>query len=301
MRVPALVTLALTISLGIATAQDGVRFVPDSSWPADRAKAPGYGAYAVSAAAVDAKGQVFIFQRGPVPVLVFDQAGRYLRGWGENGFSSPHGCRVDPDGNLWLTDNGDHRVLKYSPEGKLLLTLGVKGEAGDDATHFNKPTDVAFAPNGDVYVSDGYGNSRVARFTRAGKFVSAWGKKGTAPGEFNLPHSIAIDPQGRVYVADRENARLQVFTAEGKFITQWNEVGNPYGLFLTPDQRLIISDGIAHTVSVYDLQGKRLARFGMQGKEFGQLDLPHLLTMDRHGALYVCEVNGKRVQRFKPE
>lgn len=286
-------------TLAVAAAAQTVRYDPVAGWPSGGDRAPGYGTQPVSAAASDGKGRIFIFQRAPVPVLVFDTQGKYLRGWGEGAFTSPHGCRIDSEGNLWLTDNGDHRVLKYSTDGKLLLTLGVKGQAGEDDTHFNKPTDVAFAPGGDIYISDGYGNSRVVRLSREGKYLGAWGKKGGGEGEFNLPHSVVVDKRGRVYVADRENARVQVFTPEGKFIEQWRDVGRPYGLFLTAEERLIVSDGIANRLGVYDLTGKRLAQFGMPGKGAGELDLPHLLTVDERGSLYVCEINGKRVQKFE--
>jgi len=288
-------------TLAMAAAAQTVRYDPVVGWPTGANSAPAYGTQPVSAAAADGKGRIFIFQRAPVPVLVFDTQGKYLRGWGEGAFTSPHGCRIDPEGNLWLTDNGDHRVLKYSTDGKLLLSLGVKGQAGEDDTHFNKPTDVAFAPGGDIYISDGYGNSRVVRMSRDGKYLGAWGKKGGGEGEFNLPHSVVVDKRGRVYVADRENARLQVFTPDGKFIEQWRDVGRPYGLFLTAEERLIVSDGIANRLSVYDLTGKRLAQFGMPGKSAGELDLPHLLTVDEKGALYVCEINGKRVQKFEQQ
>jgi DNA-binding beta-propeller fold protein YncE len=189
-------------------------------------------------------------------------------------------------------------VLKLSSEGKLLASFGEQGKPGEDATHFNKPTDVAFAPNGDVYVSDGYGNSRVVRFSHDGKYLGAWGKKGTGEGEFNLPHAVVVDRRGRVYVADRENARIQVFTPEGKFITQWRDTGHPYGLYLTPDERLFVTDGIAHTLSLFDLNGKRLGQYGMPGKGPGEFDLPHLLTVDGEGAVYVCEINGKRIQKL---
>ncbi len=159
----------------------------------------------VSAVAVNAAGEVFVFQRGPKadPIVVFDAKGRYLRSWGKGMFGNPHGMRVDPAGNLWVTDNGDHQVMKFTPTGELLLKLGVKGKAGTDEQTFNRPTDVAFAANGDFYVSDGYGNSRVVKFSRDGKYLLSWGKKGTGPSEFNTPHSVAVDSKGTVYVSDR--------------------------------------------------------------------------------------------------
>lgn len=299
-RVLLLAALGSLLLFGSRATGKEAAFRPVTGWPSGGSAAPGYGTGAVSAVATDRQGRVFVFQRAPVPVLVFQRDGAFVRSWGAGEFTSPHGCRIDPEGNLWLTDNADHRVLKYTPEGKLLATFGTQGQAGEDATHFNKPTDVAFAPNGDFYVSDGYGNSRVVRFSRAGKYLGAWGRKGTGEGEFNLPHSVVIDRTGKVYVADRENARVQVFTAEGKFLTQWRDTGHPYGLYLTPDQRLLVTDGLANTLSVYDLNGKRLSRVGATGTGPGEYQLPHLLNVDDQGAVYVCEITGKRVQKLLP-
>jgi DNA-binding beta-propeller fold protein YncE len=285
---------------GVRAAQ-GPRYRP-APWPATGGTPPpDYGTAAVSGVAVDARGQLYLFQRTPRPLLIFDREGHFLRAWGEGLFTSPHGCRIDPQGNLWLTDNGDHRVMKFTTNGKLLATFGVKGEPGEDERHFNRPADVAFAPSGDVYVADGYGNSRVVRLSREGKFLGAWGRKGTGEGEFNLPHSVAVDAKGRVYVGDRENARIQVFTPEGKFTSQWRNTGHPYGLFLTRDQRLYVADGAANTVSIFDLEGHRLAQWGSKGSGPGQFDTAHMICVDPHGAVYVTEINGKRLQKFTPE
>jgi hypothetical protein len=139
--------LALALAPLTAVAQGQHSYRPAAGWPSGGATAPGYGSGAVSAVATDARGQVYLFQRAPQPVLVFDREGHFLRSWGAGMFTNPHGCRFDPNGNLWLVDNGDHRVMKFTAEGKLLATYGVKGEAGEDSTHFNKPADVAFAPS----------------------------------------------------------------------------------------------------------------------------------------------------------
>jgi streptogramin lyase len=177
----------------------------------------------VSSVATDSAGNVYVFQRGKNadPLIVFDSSGRYLRSWGKGIFGNPHGLRVDRDDNVWVTDNGDHQVMKFTKTGKLLLTLGVKGNAGTDSKTFNRPTDIAFAANGDFYVADGYGNSRVVKFSRDGKYLLAWGKPGRGPGEFQVPHSVAVDSKGTVYVSDRENNRIQslmltdIFSANG--------------------------------------------------------------------------------------
>ena len=253
----------------------------------------------VSAVATDAADRVYVAHRGPQPVLVFDRDGTFLRSWGHEAVKTPHGLRIDPAGNVWLTDIGNHLVLKFDTDGKLLLSLGKAGEAGADADHFDRPTDVAFAPAGEFYVTDGYGNARVLKYSRDGKLLKQWGKKGNREGEFNLPHAICLDPKGRVYVGDRENNRVQVFDADGRFLHQWKEGGAPYGLFLAGD-RLFVADGRTDWVKVLGPDGKVLGRFGETGTGPGQFQLPHMLCVDSKGAVYVAEVNGKRVQKFVP-
>src|SRR3954463_12490088 len=150
----------------------------------------------VSSVATNPAGtEVYVFHRGKKadPLIVFDAKGKYLRSWGKGMFGNPHGLRVDRENNVWITDNGDHQVMKFTPQGKLLLTLGIKGKAATDDKTFNRPTDIAFAPTGEVYISDGYGNSRVVKVAANGKFLKSWGKRGTRPGEFNIPHSVAVD------------------------------------------------------------------------------------------------------------
>ena len=217
--------------------------------------------------------------------------------WGDDHLKTPHGLRIDRAGNVWVTDIGYHQVMKFDPDGKLLLSLGKKGEPGEAADRFDRPTDIAVTAAGDFYVSDGYGNNRVAKFSKDGKFLMQWGKKGTGEGEFHLPHAICLDAKGRVIVGDRENRRIQVFDADGKYLAQWKEGGAPFGLFLA-GERLFVADGYANAVNVLDLEGKRLGRFGEKGAGPGQFQLPHMLCVDSQGAVYVAEVNGKRVQKF---
>ncbi len=278
-----------------------IAYRPVLNWPIRAgARPPDYGSQMVVGVASDKQGQVYVFQRTPHPVLVFDRQGRFLRSWGQGQFTLPHGCRFDPAGNLWLTDVGRHQVYKYTPEGKLLQSWGVRDTSGCDSTHFNQPADVAFGPRGDVYIADGYGNARVVHLDANGKYIGAWGRHGNGPGQFHLVHSLAVDNQGRVYVVDRSNARIQVFTPDGKFLTQWRNIGHPFGVFLTPGQRLFVADGRADTISIYALNGKRLAQWGHTGTAPGQMRRAHLLCVDDQGAVYVAEVNGKRIQKFAP-
>ncbi len=277
-------------------APSGEAYKPDASFPQ---LPPDVKLGAVSGVATDAAGNVLVFHRGEPPILVFEPGGKLVRSMGKGLFSSPHGLRLDRDGNVWVTDNFNHTVLKLSPEGKVLLTLGVRDRRGVDERHFDRPTDVAFAKNGDVYVSDGYGNSRVVKFNKDGKFLLAWGTKGTGDGEFNLPHAVRVDSKGRVYVGDRENNRIQVFDADGKFIRKIEGVA-PFGLFITADDTLFVADGRANRVVKMTAEGKLLSSWGEKGTGAGQFDLAHGVTVGADGAVYVGDINGKRVQKFVP-
>lgn len=177
------------------------------------------------------------------PIEKFDASGRFLLSFGATRFNHPHGLRVDRDGNVWVTDdhggNGKgHQVFKFSPDGRLLMTLGRPGIAGNGADTFNGPTDVAFAPNGDIFVSDGHGgdtNARIVKFAKDGTFIKTWGERGSAPGMFALPHSLAFDSAGRLFVADRGNNRIEIFDQDGTFIAEWRQFGRPSGLFIKND------------------------------------------------------------------
>jgi len=294
-------TVAFTLLLILcesAQPEDKSKGIPDyqpvAGWPQ---LPPKFAFGPVSAVATDAKDHVYVAHRGPKPILVFDRDGKLLRSWGDEHLKTPHGLRLDPDGNVWVTDIGNHLVLKFDPEGKLLLSLGKKGEAGNKLDQFDRPTDVAFTPTGEFYISDGYGNARVLKYDRTGKLLKHWGTKGKGEGEFNLPHAICVDAKGRVYVGDRENNRVQIFDADGKFLEVWKESGAPYGLFLSGD-RLFVADGRAGWVRVLGPDGKSLGRWGEKGTAAGQFQLPHMLCVDSRGDVYVAEVNNKRMQKF---
>ncbi|MGY8654249.1 MAG: peptidyl-alpha-hydroxyglycine alpha-amidating lyase family protein [Verrucomicrobiia bacterium] len=252
---------------------------------------------AVSGVTTDSAGNVLLFHRGPKPILILSPDGKFLLSIGGGLFDSTHGLRRDADGNIWTTDNQNHTVVKLSPEGKVLLTLGERNVKGESERLFNRPADIAFAVNGDIFIADGYGNSRVVKLDRNGKFLLAWGKKGAGVGEFDLPHAIRIDSKGLVYVGDRENDRVQVFDQSGKFIRQFGGFA-PFGLHITPDDRLFVADGRANKVMVMTLEGKILREWGKLGSEPGNFNLPHGITVAADGAVYVTEIRGKRVQKF---
>jgi DNA-binding beta-propeller fold protein YncE len=280
----------------------------------------------VSGVAVDSHNHVFIFHRAenswatdkthPISsptILCFDGAsGKLLASWGEKRFLEPHGLRIDAHDNVWVTDRALQQVFEFSHEGKLLLTIGTEHVAGVDATHFDKPTDIAFASNGSIYVSDGYGNNRVAKFSPSGKFLFDWGRKGQGPGEFDLPHSVAVDAQGLVYVADRSNSRIQVFDSNGKFLKMWSssELGRPWSLTIGPDNLLYVVDGgdlkpappDRGRLLKLDLSGKILAAWSCFGNYDGQIYWGHDLAVGKDGAVYVGDVyHGMRVQKFLPQ
>ncbi|MFM8273306.1 MAG: hypothetical protein ACKODX_13405, partial [Gemmata sp.] len=293
-RTPAAILALALVASSARGAETFPDYKPVAGWPT---LPPKMVLGPVSAVAVDASDRVFVAHRGPKPVLVFARDGTFLRAWGDEHFKTVHGLRVDHEGNVWATDIGNHTVMKFDPAGKLLLALGQKGKAGDAAGQFDRPTDVAVTPQGDFYVSDGYGNARVLKFARGGELLSQWGTKGTGEGEFNLPHAICLDAKGRVYVGDRENNRVQVFDKDGKFLQQWKESGAPYGLFLA-GERLFVADGRANVVRVLGSDGKALGRWGEKGTAAGQFQMPHMLCADSRGDAYVTEVNNKRVQKF---
>jgi DNA-binding beta-propeller fold protein YncE len=205
--------------------------------------------------------------------------------------------RIDSADNVWVTDNANHTVIKFSHEGKVLMTLGERNVKGEDPAHFNRPADIAFAANGDFFIADGYGNSRVVKFDRDGKYLKAWGKKGKGEGEFNLPHAVRLDSKGQVYVGDRENNRIQVFDQEGHFLRQFGGFA-PFGMFITPNDTLFVADGRGNKVMKMTLEGKVLASWGVLGSEPGNFNMPHGITVGADGAVYVAEVNGKRLQKF---
>ncbi len=213
-----------------------------------------------SAVAVAANGHVWVAERcganscagsSFAPVLEFDPSGKLLRSFGAGLFLFPHSITFDKEGNLWITDgHGDgskgQQVFKFSPEGKILMTLGKAGVAGDGPDTFNQPNAVAIAPNGDIFVSDGHnpgrGNARVVKFSKDGKFIKQWGGHGSAPGEFEVPHALAFDSKGRLFVADRANNRIQIFDQDGNFLAQWKQFSRPSGIFIDKNDVMYVTD-----------------------------------------------------------
>lgn len=246
----------------------------------------------ISAVASDSQDNVYLLHRIKPYVLVFDKAGKLVRSF-DGDFKTPHGLRIDKNDNLWIADMANHLVQKFSPEGKLLLSLGMKNKPGLAEDQFNKPADAFVGPDGEVYIADGYGNSRIAKFTQDGKFVKDWGTKGKGPSEFNIPHAVFLDEGNRVLVGDRENLRVQIFDRAGKFLEEWKNTGAPYGLALHKD-RVYLADGRKGTIRVLDRSGKLLTRWETAEAK----TTPHWIHVDRQGAVYIGFVSGSKVQKW---
>ena len=245
---------------------------------------------------VDSHGNVYVFHRNDaMPIMAFDRNGKFLRAWGQGMFQTTHFLKTDQDGNVWVTDRGAMVAYKFSPEGKLLLTIGQKGVKGDNDSKeaYNGMADVVVAKNGDIFIADGEGpNTRVVKLSKDGKFIKWWGGKGTAPGQFDQPHSITMDGKGRIYVGDRSNNRIQIFDKNGKFLDQWTNFGVPWGVTVK-DDLIYVVDGTANGCLL-------IARL-KDGKVIDRIEglsNPTAVAVDTHGAIYVGEVNGTNVKKF---
>ena len=226
------------------------------------AKLPdGWDMKVVAGIGVDSQDRVYAFNRGDHPMIVFDSDGSVVASWGEDTFNFAHAVYVDASDKLWLTDRYGQVVWKCDTDGNLLQTLGTVGEPAPDGAPFHDPTQLAFAPNGDMYISDGYVNSRTHRFSAAGEHLHSWGEFGDAPGQFNLPHGVWVDPRGRVWVADRENSRIQFFNLDGLFLYEWNGYARPSDFYMDSDGVMYVAE-IDAGVAVVDMDGKMLSRFG---------------------------------------
>ncbi len=272
----------------------------------------------VACVAVDTRDNVYVFNRSEHPVIVFDRDGNFLRTWGEGVFSRPHGAHMGHDGYLYCTDEGDHTVRKCTTDGRVLLTIGNPGKPSPylSGEPFNRCTHTALSPQGDIYVSDGYGNSRVHKYSPDGRLLMSWGEPGIDPGQFNIAHNICCDAEGWVYVADRENHRVQVFDGNGRYQTQWNNLHRPCGLFVEIGKAPVfyVSElgpvmavnlkmpNLGPRISLVSNQGKLLARLGAvgRGQGAGQFISPHGIAVDSHGDIYVGEVSYTTWPRIYP-
>ncbi|QDT46123.1 Virginiamycin B lyase [Symmachiella dynata] len=333
--VPLMLALAASsLFVGQAAAQNPTHAVTptiteydvDPAWPQRPETISGAGW--VSGLAVDDKDQVWFFRKGPDPVQVYSASGEFVRSWGKDRFLNPHQLRIGPDGNIWVADFGLHVVQKFTPEGELLQTLGVRGEKGDDELHFNMPTDMVITPKGDIFVTDGYGNRRIVHFDKDGQFVKAWGSYGTEPGKFVLPHAIQLDSKGLLYVADRNSARIQIFTQEGELVDQWSNLIMPWGISINKKDEVWVCGSSPHwwvrDGKAPEYKDQLFMRFNTDGRVQQVWSIPlgdigenkdkpdgsrlkpgeavgvHCIAQDSQGNLYVGDIYGERAQKFVP-
>ena len=320
-RLSVLVCCVLAVGLGQRGNVPNLGYAEVPEWPVQATSAAGTPAAwnfgQVTAVATDARGYILVLHRGADPIMAFNNGGQFVRSWGdgmisegkvvalapgdrvagESGYTAvygPAGCyscgahsvRVDPEGHVWVVDAGGHVVYKMDQEGRLIMQLGTRGVSGASVNTFDLPTDVAFAHNGDIYVSDGYGNARVVKYSRDGRYLLHWGTRGTGPGEFDLPHNLVVDAQGRVYVTDRDNQRIQVFDSDGRFLDQWADTGGISSLLMTKDQH-IWAGGVLRS-----LKGEILGRLPGAGGGHGT-------TVTEAGEVFLAQMN-EGVQKFVP-
>ena len=258
--------------------------------------------------AVDSNDNVYVFGRGDHPIIIFDRDGNFLETWGAGEFVRPHGITIDGDDNLYLADDDAHMIEKRTKEGKLIFRLGEKGRAADwqGGDPFNRPTHVAINPaTGDLFISDGYGNSRVHKYDTDGKYIKSWGESGSLEGQFSLPHNIAMNGTDRVTVCDRENFRLQTFTTDGEFVKQVHAhrpmaitdgKGEDANLYVGEAGAPPVQEGVrrlGQRVVVMDREGNEVTRFGneLSGEGHDQFIAPHGIAVDSEGSVYIAEVS----------
>ena len=282
----------------------------------------GYAHRDVAGVAVDGEDRVYLICRGEHPIIVYDRKGNFLRSWGEGEFSyRTHGIYVAPNGTIFCTDDGQHTVRQFTPDGRLLMTMGTKNVPSDTGYNgkdldsirrggppFNRPTNVAIGLKGEIYISDGYGNARVHIFSPKGEHIRSWGEPGSGPGEFHLPHGIAVAADGRVFVCDREADRIQIFSPDGEYLNEWTDTQRPTHLCFDEQGRCYVTELAWHEgdksyslgpitkyrharMSVFDKDGKVLARWGTpEMTAAGSFAAPHGLALDSKCDLYVSEV-----------
>lgn len=236
--------------------------------------------------------RLLVFNRGPNPFMEFDANGNFLRSWGQGEYRRPHGMRLDPDGNIWVTDVNNHVVRKLNLAGEVLLTIGNPGQAGEPEDGLlNEPTDLTVNQAGEVFllVGHGRGTPQVLKFDGHGKFLMKWGGPGTGPGQFDTPHSIVVNPEGLIYVADRQNRRIQIFDDKGNYIKEWAYKGLPCGLFFTEDNQLYMVSGFSGEILKLDENGKAIGATGQPGKGLGEFGEAHYMTISPTGDIYIAD------------
>ena len=254
----------------------------------------------IPAVAVDSQDRVYVYSRSEHPMVVFDREGNFLTSWGDDILKDAHGIFIDAADNIYCTERETHCVRKFTSDGELLMTLGTPDQPAD-GTPFNLPTDLALGPDGEMFVSDGYGNARIHKYSPDGELIKSWGTPGDGPGEFDLPHCVRVDPRHRVMVADRSNNRIQFFTLDGEYIEEWGDFRQPDTIFIDDEETVYIAE-LDQRVTILTLDGEIIAQWGSErgstvpGEFFA---CPHGIWVDSHDDLYVGEVQADgRLQKF---
>lgn len=257
----------------------------------------------IPAVACDSQDRVYVYSRSEHPLVLFDRDGTFLDSWGEGILQDAHGIYIDEEDNVYCTERDTHCVFKFNATGELVMTLGTPGVPGEhDGDPFRKPTDLAIASSGELFVSDGYGNARVHKFSPEGEPLLSWGEYGDGPGQFALSHCVRVDKQDRVWVCDRENDRIQIFDTDGNFLTEWTGLLRPDTIYFDPNDDVVYVAELTHQVSIYTFDGDLITQWGGAKKsekpgEF--LACPHGIWADSRGDLYVGQVQADgQLQKF---
>ncbi len=256
----------------------------------------------IPAVACDSQDRVYVYSRSEHPLVIFDRDGNFIASWGEDVLEDAHGIFIDPDDHVYCVERETHCMHKFNPQGEIIMTLGTPGQEGAEGEPFRLPTDLAIASNGDIFISDGYGNARVHKYSPAGEHLLSWGEPGDGPGQFNLSHSVRIDKQDRVWICDRENNRIQIFDGEGNYLNQWTGLLQPDTIYFDPDDDVVYIAELQQQVSIYTLDGALITKWGgaQPSEKPGEfVACPHGIWMDSQGDLYVGQVQADgQLQKF---
>lgn len=248
----------------------------------------------IPAVACDSQDRVFVYSRSEHPLVVFDREGNFLDSWGEDLLEAAHGIWIDENNNVYCTEYATHCIHKFGPDGELLMTLGTPGQPGAEGEPFDKPTDVVTLPSGELFVSDGYGNARVHKYSSDAELLQSWGERGEGPGQFELSHCVRVDRHGRLWVCDRTNDRIQVFDTDGNFLNELGDLLKPDTIYIDPNEDVLYVAELTQRVSILTLKGELLARWGGAEKSDRPGEFcgsPHGVWVDSRGDLYVGQVH----------
>jgi streptogramin lyase len=257
----------------------------------------------IPAVACDSQDRVFVYSRSEHPLVIFDREGNFLDSWGEDVLQDAHGIYIDAEDNVYCVERDTHCMHKFNAQGELVMTIGTPGQPGaKDGDPFNKPTDLAIASTGELFISDGYGNARVHKYSPTGEHIKSWGEWGTGPGQFELSHCVRIDKEDRVWVCDRTNDRIQIFDTEGNYLTEWTGLLKPDTIYFDPNADVVYVAELTQQVSIYTLDGELITKWGgarPSDKPGEFIACPHGIWADSQGDLYVGQVQADgQLQKF---